>query len=132
LPARSPDEAAIATAIERHLKENSGINMSAMDMAIDSISIQGDQAQANVTFRLKQGGTTMQMSYFLARHARDWLVLRNQPGEGQFAHPPMDKTHSRMAEISQQAGSPNLRRFYKGGSTAAPSDAPAHDPPPQN
>jgi len=132
-PTRSPDEAAIAAAIERHLKENSGINMSAMDMAIDSISIQGDQAQANVTFRLKQGETTMQMSYFLSRHAKDWLVMSNQPAGGKFAHPPMDKTHSGMAENSQPAGSPNLRRFYKNGSTAAPADAPApNSPSPQN
>jgi hypothetical protein len=130
--AASPNEAAIGAAIERHLKENSGINMSAMDMAIDSISIQGEQAQANVTFRLKQGGTTMQMSYFLSRHAKDWLVLRSQPGGGQFAHPPMDKTLSGMAENSQLPGSPNLRRFYKGGSSASPSDAPTHNSSPQN
>jgi stage V sporulation protein SpoVS len=132
LPASSPDEAAIAAAIERHLQENSGINMSAIDMAIDSISIQGEQAQANITFRLKQGGTTMQMSYFLTRHAKAWLVMRSQTGGGQFAHPPMDKTHSGMAENSQPAGSPNLRRFYKGGSTVTPSAAPTHNSSPQN
>jgi hypothetical protein len=106
--------------------------MSAMDMAVDSISIQGDQAQASVTFRLKQGGTTMQMSYILSRHAKDWLVMRSQSGGGEFAHPPMDKTHSGMVENSQPAGSPNLRRFYKGGSTASPSDAPTHNSSPQN
>lgn len=124
VPTASPDEAAIRAAIERHLKENSGINMSAMDMALDSVSMQGDQAQANVTFRLKQGGTTMQMSYFLSRHAKDWLVMRSQPGGGQFAHPPLDKTHSGMAENSQPAGSPNLRQFYKSGSPAGPAAKP--------
>jgi len=128
-PAATSEEAAIKTAIEQHLRENSGINMAAMDTSVDSISVQGDQAQANVTFRLKQGGTTMQMNYFLSRHANGWLVMRSQPGGGQFAHPPMDKTHSGMADNAQPAGTPDLHRFFKHDSSSNAADSPASSSP---
>lgn len=92
--AAASDEDAIRQAVEDHVRNNKGINMSAMEMTVDSITVNGDQAQANATFRLKQGGTSMSMTYTLARHANGWLVLSNQPSGGQFEHPPMDKTHS--------------------------------------
>lgn len=92
----SSDEDAIRQAVEDHVRNNKGINMSAMDMTVDSITVNGDQAQANATFRLKQGGTSMSMTYALARHANGWLVLSNQPSGGQFEHPPMDKIHSSL------------------------------------
>ena len=50
------DEEAIRQAVEDHVRNNKGINMAAMDMSVDSITVNGDQAQANATFRLKQGG----------------------------------------------------------------------------
>src|SRR5690348_17143509 len=71
----SGDEDAIRQAVEDHVRNNKGINMSAMDMTVDSITVNGNQAQANATFRLKQGGTSMSMTYTLARHANGWLVL---------------------------------------------------------
>jgi hypothetical protein len=39
----------------------------------------------------------MVMTYFLQRQGNGWLVVRDQPSGGQFAHPPMDKTHSGAA-----------------------------------
>lgn len=95
--ASASDAEAVRAAIEDHLRSNHSINMAAMDMTVDSVSINGDQAQANAAFRLKQGGTAMVMTYFLQRHANGWLVLRSQPSDGQFVHPPMDKTHSGAA-----------------------------------
>ena len=91
------DQDAIRAAVRQHLAGNRSINMTAMDMNITQISINGDQAQASVEFRLKQGGTTMEMSYALMRHAGGWLVTKSQPGGGQFAHPPMDKDHATSA-----------------------------------
>jgi hypothetical protein len=95
--ATGSDADAVRAAIEDHLRNNHGINMAAMDMTVDSVSINGDQAQANASFRLKQGGTGMVMTYFLQRQGNGWLVVRDQPSGGQFAHPPMDKTHSGAA-----------------------------------
>jgi hypothetical protein len=110
------DRDAIAEAIQKHLAGNKGINMAAMDMSVDSVTINGDQAQANAAFRLKQGGTGMVMTYFLQRHADGWLVMRSQAGDGQFVHPPMDKAHSGAGANpsgSQGTGMPDVTDFLK-------------------
>jgi hypothetical protein len=89
------DRDAIIEAIKKHLSDNKGINMAAMDMNVGNVAINGDQAQADTDFRLKQGGTSMLIKYFLQRHPGGWIVLRNETSSaGQFAHPPMDKNHS--------------------------------------
>ena len=67
-------------------------------------------------FRLKQGGTGMVMTYFLQRHGNGWLVMRSQPSDGQFVHPPMDKMHSgAAANPSSPAGSsvPDVSDFLR-------------------
>jgi len=112
-PAATGDEASVRKAVEDHVRNNPGINISAMDMSVDGIKINGDQAQANATFRLKQGGTSMTMTYSLTRNADGWLVVKNQPGEGQFAHPPMDKTHSGAMPDSANPSFPDFRDFIK-------------------
>ncbi|MGH9712191.1 MAG: hypothetical protein ACRD5M_02710 [Candidatus Acidiferrales bacterium] len=131
--ASASDEDGVKAAIERHLRETSGLNLAAMDTAVNSISIQGDKAQANLTFQAKQGGNPMVMVYSLARHGSDWVVVSSQPAGGQFAHPPLDKTHSGMAGNAQPSGTPDLRRFYKDDSSSAHSGAPpAADNSPKN
>jgi hypothetical protein len=92
--ATGSDADVVRAAIEDHLRNNHSINMAAMEMTVDSVSVNGDQAQANASFRVKQGGTGMVMTYFLERHGNGWLVIRSQPSDGQFVHPPMDKVHS--------------------------------------
>jgi hypothetical protein len=129
------DRDAIAEAIRRHLGENKGINMAAMDSSVGDIAINGDQAQANVEFRLKQGGTSMQMIYFLERHAGDWIILRSQPSGGEFSHPPMDQTHSGMASGQAGTGMPNVKDILKANPHAgfgnAAAGKPAAGPPPR-
>ncbi len=96
-PAAAPssDQDAITEAIQKHLSDVKGINMSAMEMNVAKVTVNGDQAQADAEFRVKQGGPSMLITYFLERHAEGWVVVRNQTSNsGQFAHPPMDKAHS--------------------------------------
>src|SRR5271169_1837407 len=50
------DTDAIKAAIDQHLRDNKGINMSVMDMIVGKITVNGDQAQADTEFHLKQGG----------------------------------------------------------------------------
>ena len=119
----SSEEEAIRQAVEDHVRNNKGINMSAMDMTVDSINVDGDQAQANATFRLKQGGTAMSMTYTLARHADGWLVLTNQPSGGQFVHPPMDKVHSGLGSPAAAPASnamPDFTDLVKSKNTNKP------------
>jgi hypothetical protein len=112
MPAQS-DRDAIAGAIRKHLASNSTINMAVMDMDVSQVNVNGEQAQANADFRLKQGGTSMQMTYFLERHAGSWIILRSQPAGGQFAHPPLDKAHSGTASDPAHPAIPNIHEFFK-------------------
>jgi len=113
--------AAIAAAIDKHLRANSGINMSVMGMTVSNVQVNGDQAQANAEFHLKQGGTSMFITYKLERHAGDWMVLSNQPSGGQFSHPPMDKTHEGGAASSSAQTPPDFSEFLKNHASNARS-----------
>jgi len=114
-PASASDTALVTQAVQEHLRGNKGINMSAMDMTVDSVTIDGDRAQANATFKVKGGGATMAMVYSLERHGNGWLVLKSQPSNGEFVHPPMDKIHSGAAAPNAPSGSstPSVTDFLK-------------------
>lgn len=107
------DGDAIVAAIQKHLRENTGINMAVMEMTVDGVKINGDQAQANAQFHLRQGGTSMLITYTLERRAGDWIVLSNQPVGGEFVHPPMDKAHSGAAANSSTQPLPDVSEFLK-------------------
>lgn len=114
-PESASDSDMVKQAVQDHLRENKGINMSAMDMTVDSVTIDGSHAQANATFRVKGGGATMAMVYSLERHANGWLVLKSQPSNGEFVHPPMDKIHSGVATTAPPtSGTPDVTEFLKG------------------
>jgi len=113
VPALGTDADLIRQAVEEHVRNDHGINMSAMDMSVDSVNVNGDQAQANATFRVKQGGTSMAMVYSLQRHGNAWLVVNGQPSDGQFVHPPMDKTHSGTSANPSAPAMPDVHDFLK-------------------
>ena len=101
----------VRAAVEEHVRNDPGINLSAMDMSVDSVNFSGDQAQANVTFRLKQGGPTMEMIYWLERQGKVWQVARSQPADGPFVHPPMDPTHPNASPNPATPAIPDVREF---------------------
>lgn len=113
-PASARDSELIRQAVEGHLRTNKGINMSAMDMIVDSVTVDGDHAQANATFRVKGGGAAMAMVYSLERSGDGWVVGKSQPSNGDFVHPPMDKTHSGAgATAPPTSGTPDVTDFLK-------------------
>jgi hypothetical protein len=105
-PASAADTELVKQAVQDHLRNNKGINMSAMDLTVESVTVDGDRAQANATFKVKGGGATMAMIYSLERHGNGWLVLKSQPSNGEFVHPPMDKLHSGAAAPASPASAP--------------------------
>lgn len=107
------DADAIRAAIEDHVRNDRSVNMAAMDMSVDSVSINGNQAQANAAFRLKQGGPGMAMTYFLERQASGWVVMRSQPSDGQSAHPPTDNIHPGMGASPAPPAMPDVNDFLK-------------------
>ena len=113
------DDEAIRASILQHLKTNSGLNLAAMDTQFQQITVDGDHARAQVLFRTKQEGATMQMTYALERRGGDWTVLKSNPTGGQVAHPPMDGAHGAGgAGAPGDAGSPAMPRFHVPSDTA--------------
>ncbi|MGH9704074.1 MAG: hypothetical protein ACRD4K_11935 [Candidatus Acidiferrales bacterium] len=123
------DQDAIRASIEKHLTTLGSINVAAMDRDYKQISVTGDQAQADVEFKLKQGGATMEMTYQLERHAGDWVVLKSHPAGGQFEHPPMDKTHSGVPADAPTSGMPDIHSIIKATETSGAKQNPAGAPP---
>lgn len=111
--AQGADADAIRAAIEEHVRNDRSVNMDMMEMSVDSVSVNGDQAQAEAAFHLKQGGTGMAMTYFLERQSSGWVVTRSQPSDGQFAHPPTDGIHSGMPANPGEPATPDVTDFFK-------------------
>ena len=105
------DAGLVRQAVEDHVQNDREINLSAVDMSVDSVNFNGDQAQANVTFRVKQGGPTMEMIYWLERHGKVWQVAKSQPANGQFVHPPMGPTHPGVSPNPATPAMPDMQEF---------------------
>jgi hypothetical protein len=88
----------IRAALQQHLSQQGNLNLAAMDMNIENVTVNGNRAQAQVQFRLHENNVTMEMLYMLEEHGGSWIVTHSQPAGGQFSHPPMDKTHSMQAQ----------------------------------
>jgi hypothetical protein len=74
------DQEAIRASIDKHLNETAGLNLSAMDRDVKQISVNGNQATAQVEFHLKQGGDgRMLIEYTLERKGNQWSVLKSKP-----------------------------------------------------
>lgn len=87
---KTSDNDAIRAGIMQHLTGIGTLNMSSMDMDIRSVSINGNQAHAEVEFRPKTGGAPgagMQVGYNLEKREGSWVVLKSQAMGGMIQHP---------------------------------------------
>jgi hypothetical protein len=109
----SSDEEAIRASILQHLQQAGNLNLAAMDTQFQQITVNGDHAQANVLFRTKQEGATMQMTYQLERRAGQWTVLSSRPAGGQISHPPVDSSNTTSTDTA-----PPMPRFHVPSDTA--------------
>ena len=116
---RENDTDAIRSGINEHLNSLKTLNLSAMDMNIQNVSIQGNQAQAQVEFRPKAGapqGAGMQVSYKLEKHDGKWMVQNSQPAGGMIEHPaPGENPHLNSTSPSSTT-LPDFRNLVNSGS----------------
>ncbi len=87
---QASDKDAIRASILLHLTSIGTLNMSAMDMDIRSVSVNGNQAHAEVEFRPRNSGTPgagMQVAYNLEKRDGAWVVLKSQSLGGMIQHP---------------------------------------------
>jgi hypothetical protein len=86
------DDDAIRAAINAHVAAQGNLNASAFDTEVQKVTIQGDQAQADVAFHVKGGPGVMQLSYTLKKAGGNWAVLQSNPVGSNFEHPALDGT----------------------------------------
>jgi len=118
---QAADNDAIRAAILQHLTGIGTLNMSAMDMDIRNVAINGNQAHAEVEFRPKTGGgspgTGMQVSYNLEKRDGGWVVLKSQTGGGMMQHPASNQNPHPTQDV--HSGLPNFNDVL------SPSSAPS-------
>ena len=126
---QASDKDAIRAGILQHLKAVGTLNISAMEMDIRNVSINGNQAHAEVEFRPKTGaapGTGMQVAYNLEKHDGAWTVLKTQAAGGSMQHPdPNQNPHQNQAVHSGSL--PNFSDVLKPtGAPGQPALPPGH------
>jgi hypothetical protein len=128
------DAEAIRAGINQHLVSLKTLNLAAMDMNITNVSIQGNEAQAQVEFRPKSGapqGAGMQVAYSLEKQNGVWVVQNTQPAGGSIQHPgPGENPHPNTGSPSSSS-MPNFRELVPGGGGTGSNTLPPGHPPVQ-
>lgn len=128
---QSSDNDAIRAGILQHLQGVGTLNMKSMDMDIRSVSINGNQAHAEVVFRPKNSppdGAGMQVAYNLEKRDGAWVVQKSQPTGGTIQHPDTSKNPHQNPDV--HSGSlPNFKDIVTPGAAPAQGALPPGHPP---
>lgn len=125
------DNDAIRAGIMQHLTSIGTLNMTAMDVDIRSVSINGNQAHAEVEFRPKTGGPPgagMQVAYNLEKRNGNWVVLKSQPTGGMIQHPDPNQNPHQNQNVHPGA-LPNFSDVLNPSGTPAQGALPPGHPP---
>jgi hypothetical protein len=123
------DTDGIRAGINQHLNSLKTLNLSAMDMNIQNVSIQGNQAQVQVEFRPKTGspqGAGMQVNYSLVKQDGNWIVQNTQPAGGSLEHPAPGQNPDANSTSPASGAVPDFSKLLHNG---APSSLPPGHPP---
>jgi hypothetical protein len=128
---RASDSDAIRAGILQHLNSVGTLNMSAMDMGIRSVSINGNLARAEVVFRPKNGapaGAGMQVAYNLEKRGGAWVVQKSHPTGGMIQHPDTNKNPHQNTD-AHSGRLPNFSDIVNPAGISAQSALPPGHPP---
>ena len=87
---KADDKEAIRQGVVTYLTSLKGLNIPNMDIAVTQYSVNGNQAQAQVEIRAKNGdasGGSMQLAYNLEKRGDQWVVVKSQAAGGTLQHP---------------------------------------------
>jgi len=90
-------EAEIRAAIQAHLAHKGTLNLQAFQTEVKRVDMQGDRAQAEVEYRVKDGPGSMQLTYALERRDNAWSVVESVPVGSNFSHPSLDQAQAPSA-----------------------------------
>jgi hypothetical protein len=126
------DTDAIRAGIMHHLTSVTGLNLGAMDMDIHSVSVNGNQAHAEVEFRPKGStapqGSGMQVAYNLEKRDGNWVVLKTLPMGGMMQHPDPNQNPHQNQDVHSGA-LPNFSEVLKPSGAPAQGAMPLRQPP---
>jgi hypothetical protein len=115
----------------QHLAGVGTLNITAMDMDVRSVSINGTQAHAEVEFRPKTGGTPgagMQVGYNLEKRDGTWVVLKAQTLGGAMQHPDTSQNPHQNQDVHPNA-LPNFNDVLHPSGTPSQGALPPGHPP---
>ena len=121
---QASDNDAIRAGILQHLNAVGTLNVSAMDVDLRSVSINGNQAHAEVEFRPKTGnapGAGMDVAYDLEKRDGAWVVLKTESRAGTMQHPNPNQNPHTSQDV--HSGLPNFNDILN--PSGAPAGAPA-------
>jgi hypothetical protein len=121
---------AVRTAIQAHLAHNGNLSLKSFETDVKQVTFDGDHAQAQVEFHVKNGPGTMQLTYALAKRDGAWSVVESTPSSSNFSHPALDKSRAPAAGGSM-GGSDVFRALdnFRGGAAAQQQNLPPGHPP---
>src|SRR6266403_4211103 len=127
------DNDAIRAGILRHLNGVGTLNMSAMEMEMRTVSVNGNQARAEVIFRPKTGappGAGMQVAYQLEKRDSAWVVVKTEAAGGMIEHPAANANpHMQPGADSMHGSLPNFRDMIPPTTPATGGPLPPGHPP---
>jgi hypothetical protein len=122
---------AIRAGILQHLTAIGTLNMSAMDIDLRSVSINGNQAHAEVEFRPRTGGVPgagMHVAYNLEKRDAAWVVAKSQSLGGMIQHPDPGQNPHTNQDVHSEA-MPNFNELLNPSGAPALGTLPAGHPP---
>lgn len=123
---------AIRAGITQHLASLKTLNISAMDVDINSVSIQGSHASVQVTFHPKTGGAQdagMQVAYEMEKRDSDWVVVKTNAVGGGIQHPPANANPHQAGQADVHGSMPNFRELIPSTSSSPGGTLPPGHPP---
>jgi hypothetical protein len=131
---KQDDNAAIRAGITDYLRSLNTLNLSSMDMNITKVTINGNQADAQVEFVPKTGappGAGMQVSYSLEKRNEQWVVIKRNAVGGGIAHPDPGANPHQQTPPGATHGMPNFQDLLQPsnpGTTPSGTLPPGHPP----
>jgi hypothetical protein len=121
---------AIRTAIQAHLSHNGNLSLKSFDTEVKQVKLEGDRAEAQVEFHVKNGPGTMRLTYALLKRDGAWSVIESTPGGSNFSHPALDKTQPPAAGGTMGGDSAVFRALdnFHGGAATPPQNLPPGHP----
>jgi hypothetical protein len=137
---KADDKEAIRQGVVTYLTSLKGLNIPNMDIAVARYSVNGNQAQAQVEIRAKNGDASgsMQLAYNLEKRGDQWVVVKSQAAGGTLQHPgpgavppgaTMPPGHPSVSGSSAaQPVHSDLNEIIKSAQPPAPQPAPSSPP----